>query len=96
MKLEFQKLELFEKIYFKFAENFFMVLGFMELEYYEKLDFAKLKYPKNGKSLHIFKIIVDYNIVCRKYFQDVICAIFAVEYTKQNHPGHHLPSPTGS
>ena len=39
MKLEFQKLEFFFfKIVFKFAENFLMVLKFMELEHYKKFS----------------------------------------------------------
>ena len=56
-----------------------MVLKFKEFEYMEKfssswnlttnekLDFAKLEYPKSGKSLHIFETMVDCNIICKKY-----------------------------
>ena len=43
-----------------------MVLKFIELEYHGKLDFAKLEYPKSGKSLHISETVVNYNIVCKK------------------------------
>ena len=39
---------------------------FMELKYHEKLDFAKLEYPKSDRSLHISEIVVDCNIVCKK------------------------------
>ena len=42
-----------------------MALEFHELEYHGKLDFAKLEYPKSGKSLYIFEIVVDCNIVCK-------------------------------
>ena len=31
----------------------------MKLEYYGKLEFPKLKYPKNDRSLHIFEKVVD-------------------------------------
>ena len=65
VKLEFQKIESFEKIYFKFTRKFFMVLKFLELEYSGKLDFAKLEYPKNSKSLYIFGTMVNYNIVSK-------------------------------
>ena len=66
VKLKFQKLEFFEKIYFKFAGKFFMLLEFMELEYHGKLNFAKLKDPKSDRFLHISEIMVDCNIVCKK------------------------------
>ena len=42
-----------------------MVLKFLELEYSGKLDFAKLEYPKNSKSLYIFGTMVNYNIVSK-------------------------------
>ena len=73
MKLEFQKLVLFEKIYFKFAETFFMVLEFMKLEYHRKLNFNKLEYPKSGRSLHIFETVLNYNIVCKNVLLDYFC-----------------------
>ena len=31
----------------------------MKLEYNEKLEFSKLEYSKNNKSLHIFDIMVN-------------------------------------
>ena len=46
-----------------------MVLEFMKLEYHEKLDFAKLEYSKSDKSLHIFEIVVNCNIVRKKMHQ---------------------------
>ena len=55
MVLKFMKLEYHGKIF-----------EFMELEYHEKLDFAKLEYPKSDRSLHISKTVVDSNIVCKK------------------------------
>ena len=45
----------------------------MEFEYHEKLDFAKLEYPKSGKSLYIFEAVVDCNIVCKKMLFDYFC-----------------------
>ena len=51
------KFEFFEKIAFKFV-----VLFFMELEYYRKLEFSKLEFSINGKSLHISVIVVDCKI----------------------------------
>ena len=39
-----------------------MILKFYKLKYHEKLDFAKLKYPKNGRSLYISEIVIDCNI----------------------------------
>ena len=73
------KLEFFEKIYFKFIkkfQNFFMVL-----EYHEKLDFAKLEYPKSGRFLHIFKIVVDCNIVCKKVLFGYFCLVIRQAYS---------------
>ena len=80
------KLEFFEKIYF---ENFLWysslwnsstVKNFrnfsMVLEYYGKLDFTKLKYPKSSISLHIFEIVVDCNIVCKKMLFSYFCRYF--------------------
>ena len=76
MKLEFQKIESFEKIYFNFTRKFFIVLKFLELEYSGKLDFAKLEYLKSSKSLYIFGTMVNYNIVCKKglfgYFRPIL------------------------
>ena len=66
MKFKFQKLKFLEEMYFKFVGEIFMVLKFIELEYHGKLDFAKLEYPKSGKSLHISETVVNYNIVCKK------------------------------
>ena len=68
VKLKFQKLEFFEKIYFKFFRNFFM-----ELEYHGKLDFAKLEYPKSDRSLHIFETVVNCNIVFKKMLFGYFC-----------------------
>ena len=73
MKLEFQKLEFFEKIYSEKFWKFFMVLEFHELEYYEKLDFAKLEYSNSGKFLYIFKTVVDCNIVYKKMLFGYFC-----------------------
>ena len=50
MKLKFQKLEIFKKMYFKFSRKFFMVLKFHKLKYHGKLNFTKLEYPKNDRS----------------------------------------------
>ena len=41
-----------------------MVLEFHKLEYYGKLNFAKLEYPKNDILLRIFETVIDYNIFC--------------------------------
>ena len=46
------------------------IFEFMALKYHEELDFAKLKYPKSDRSLHISETVVDCNIVCKKC---VIC-----------------------
>ena len=43
-----------------------MVLEFHKLKYHGKLDFAKLKYPKSGRNLHISETIVNCNIVYKK------------------------------
>jgi len=44
----------FHKIFFgKFEGYFFKDLEFMELEFHE------LEYPKRGRLLHIFEIVVD-------------------------------------
>ena len=45
----------------------------MKLEYHEKLNIAKLEYPKSGKSLYIFETVVDCNIVCKKILFDYFC-----------------------
>ena len=50
-----------------------MVIEFHKLEYHGKLDFFTLKYPKSGRSLHIFEIVVDYNIVCKNMLFDYFC-----------------------
>ena len=57
-----------------------MVLEFHKLEYRGKLDFAKFKYLKSSKSLHIFEIMVDCNIVCLCFL-----AIFAKFNSQQNY-----------
>ena len=49
MVLEFRK-----KFSGKFNGYFFNELKLMELEYYRKLE-----YPKSGRFLHIFEIMVD-------------------------------------
>ena len=49
MVLEFHK-----KFSGKFKGYFFKELKLMELEYYRKLE-----YPKSGRFLHIFEIMVD-------------------------------------
>ena len=46
-----------------------MVLEFMKLEYHRKLNFTKLEYSKSDKPLHIFKIVVNYNIARKKIHQ---------------------------
>ena len=69
LKLEFQKLEFFQKYTSNF-HNFSMVLEFFELKYHGKLNFAKFENPKISKSLHISEIIVDCNIVCRNMLFD--------------------------
>ena len=91
MKLEFQKIESFEKIYFKFTRKFFMVLKFLELEYSGKLDFAKLEYPKSSKSLYIFGTMVNYNIVCKKglfgYFRPILTKPKFYKHSYLSSPG---------
>ena len=62
MKLKFQKLEFFEKIYSENFWKFFMVL-----------DFTKLEYPKSGRFLHISETVVDCNIVCKKVLFGYFC-----------------------
>ena len=64
MKFEFQKLEFFEKYTLKNFKIFSTIFEFYKLEYYGKLDFTKFEYPKSGKFLYIFEIVVDCNIVC--------------------------------
>ena len=81
VKLEFQKLEFFEKIYFenflwysstvKNFQNFSMVL-----EYHGKLDFTKFEYLKSGRSLHFSETMVDCNIVCKKMLFSYFCHYF--------------------
>ena len=55
--LKFHKLEFHKKIYGNFEGNFFKELEFMELKLHSKLEFQK-----GGRSLHIFKIVVDWLI----------------------------------
>ena len=43
-----------------------MELEFHELEFYGKLEFPTLKFPINGRSLHILKIMVDCKILKKK------------------------------
>ena len=31
---------------------------------FRKLNFAKLEYPKSDTLLHIFEIVINYNILC--------------------------------
>ena len=50
-----------------------MVLEFHKLEYHGKLDFTTLEYPKSGRSLHIFKTVVDCNIVCKNVLFGYFC-----------------------
>ena len=52
-----------------------MVIKFHKLEYHEKLDFAKLEYPKSGRFLHISEIMVDCNI----FFKNVLFGYFQQE-----------------
>ena len=54
--------------------KFFMVLEVHKLEYHRKLDFTALKYPKNNKFQHIFKTMIDCNIICK----NVLFNYFAV------------------
>ena len=59
-KLEFfMVFEFHQKFSGKFEIYFFKELEFMELKYHVKLEFYKLKYLKNGKSLHISETVVD-------------------------------------
>ena len=55
MVLEFHELEYYKKIFEKFEVYFFKELWFLELEFHDKLEFHKLKFQKDGRSLHIFK-----------------------------------------
>ena len=59
MVLEFYELEFHKKFSGKFDNYFFKEFEFMELEYYGKFEFLKLKYPKSGRFLHIFKTVVN-------------------------------------
>ena len=71
MKLEIaMKFEFFEKYALKNFENFSMVL-----EYHEKLNFTKLEYQKNSRSLYIFETMVDCNIVCENVLFGYFCQI---------------------
>ena len=94
IKLEFQKLEFFEKIYSENFWKFFMVLEFHELEYYEKLDFAKLEYSNSGKFLYIFKTVVDCNIVYKKvlfgYFRLKVITNITLSYITNKLPPQKL------
>ena len=68
-----------------------MVLKFLELEYSGKLDFAKLEYPKNSKSLYIFGTMVNYNIVCKKwllgYFRPILTKPKFYKHSYLSSPG---------
>ena len=44
----------------KFEVYFFIELEFLELEFHGKLEFHILEFQKGSKSLHIFKIVVNY------------------------------------
>ena len=96
VKHEFQKIEPFEKIYFKFTRKFSMILKFLELEYSGKLDFAKLEYLKSSKSLYIFETMVNYNIVCKKglfgYFRPILTKPKFYKHSYLSSPG--LPPPS--
>ena len=59
--------------YIKNFQNFSMVLKFHELEYHEKHDFAKLKYAKSDKFLHISEIVINCNIICKNMLFDYFC-----------------------
>ena len=52
-------LKFHKKFFGKFEGYFFKELEFMELEYHGKLEFHELEYPKRGRLLHIFEIVVD-------------------------------------
>ena len=54
MVLEFHELEFHQKNFSNFKGNFFKVLEFMELELCDKL-----KFQKDGRSLHISKTVAD-------------------------------------
>ena len=64
------KFEFFEKYTLKNFENFSMVF-----EYHEKLNFTKLEYQKNSRSLYIFETIVDCSIVYENVLFDYFCQI---------------------
>ena len=53
MELEFHK-----KIFSYFEGYFFKELKFIELEYHLELNFPKLEYQKNGRSLYISETVV--------------------------------------
>ena len=52
-----------------------MVLGFHKLEYHEKLDFAKLEYPKIDKFLHIYETVINCNIVRKNVLFGYFCQV---------------------
>ena len=49
-----------------------MVLEFHELEYHGKLEFPKLKFPINGRFLHISKIVIN----CKIFSKTVVFGHF--------------------
>ena len=75
-----------KKYTLKNFENFSMVL-----EYHRKLDFAKFEYQKSDRFLHIFKIMVDCNIICENvlfgYFRPLLLYknIVYVNFTYTNY-----------
>ena len=58
MVLEFHELEYHQKIFSKFEDYFLKKLEFLELEFYGKLNFYKLKFQRSDSSLHISKTMV--------------------------------------
>ena len=89
MKHEFQKLKFFEKYTLKDFENFSIVLEFKELEYHGKLDFTKLEYLKNVRSLYIYETMVDCDIICK----NLLFGYFHLVITKENDQTHILLFP---
>ena len=92
MKLEFQKLEFFLKKYtLKNFENFLWYLSSM---YHGKLDFVKLEYSNSGRFLHIFKTVVECNIVCKNvlfgYFGPEVITNITLSYITNKLPPQKL------
>ena len=48
----------------KFEVYFFIELEFLKLEFHGKLEFHIFEFQKGSKSLHIFKIVVNYKFFC--------------------------------